>query len=60
MRRREFVTLLGAAAAWPIAGRSSRRCRESGFSAARRPPTRYALVTTFPQGLKEVYILPLW
>ena len=55
MRRREFVTLLGGAAAHGRSrrGRSSQRCRWWGFCAARTSTDLPHLVTAFRQGLKE-------
>ena len=55
MKRRDFITLLGgAAAAWPLAAPArSRRCRLSDFS-GRTPSTPFQnLVVAFGQGLKE-------
>ena len=55
MRRREFITLLGgAAAAWPLRrGRSSRRCRVIGFSRA-SPRHSAQRVWRFRAGLREL------
>jgi putative ABC transport system substrate-binding protein len=53
LRRREFVTLLGGAAAWPVAEGSSQRCRWSGFLRSSREQGFGHLVAAFRQGLSE-------
>src|SRR6516225_8593899 len=55
--RRDFITLLGAAAAWPLAVRAQQRerVRHIGMlvAGAADDPTIQARVATFMQGLQE-------
>ena len=57
MRRREFITLLGGAAAWPLMARAqqSERMRRIGIltQGAANDPETAARVTAFVQGLQE-------
>ena len=58
MKRREFITLLGGAAAWPFVGHAQQpeRMRRIGVlvqSAANDPETA-ARLTAFVQGLQEL------
>jgi hypothetical protein len=54
MKRREFISLLGGAVAWPLAARRSRgRFRSSGSSVAASPDTFAPFVAGFHQGLRE-------
>jgi putative ABC transport system substrate-binding protein len=55
MRRREFITLLGgAAAAWPLAGSAQEagKIRRIGFLRVGEPPS--AFIDGFRRGLREV------
>ena len=55
MRRREFITLLGgAAAAWPISIRAQPAMSVVGFLSIRGQGDEPHLLTAFHQGLKEV------
>jgi hypothetical protein len=54
MNRREFITLLGAAAAWPLAGLAQEvgKVRRIGFLRVGEPPA--AFIDGFRRGLREV------
>src|SRR5215468_1682047 len=56
MRRREFITLLGAAAAWPFAARAQQSAKVPaiGFLGSGTPITAGAWVVAFAQRLREL------
>jgi hypothetical protein len=53
MKRREFITLLGSAAAWPFAARAEQAKPMVGFVSGGSPGPFAYLVRAFRQGLNE-------
>ena len=52
MRRREFITLLGGVATWPLAARAQQTMLV-GFLSPGSPDSSSFLVAAFGEGLKE-------
>jgi putative ABC transport system substrate-binding protein len=54
MRRRDFITLIGSAATWPLATRAQQPAMPViGFMSARSPEDSVHLLEAFSRGLKE-------
>src|SRR3954453_4564232 len=54
MRRRDFITLLGGAVAWPVAARAEQTVPVIGILYNQSPDGFESRPRAFPQGLKEV------
>src|SRR6516225_1976063 len=59
LRRREFITVLGGAAVWPLAARAQQRPVRLGFIPLGSPLNAYdrSLVEAFQRGLRRVGLI---
>src|SRR5262245_15975163 len=53
MKRRAFITLIGGAAAWPLAARAQQAMPLIGVLSGRTPETDLPLLALFKQGLGD-------